>query len=102
MTTKTASATSGCRATSSGTGREGAVHPFVGAGLGIYFIQEKDNGNSFGEDHTKLGGTVFGGVEFFTSNTVSVKGEARYHLIDNINGLNPDGLALTIGLKKYF
>ena len=28
---------------------------------------------------TKLGGTVFGGVEFFTSNTVSVKGEARYH-----------------------
>jgi hypothetical protein len=80
----------------------GSVHPFVGAGLGVYFIQEKDNGNSFGDDHTKLGGTIFGGVEFFTSNTVSVKGEARYHLIDNINGLNPDGLALTIGLKKYF
>ena len=80
----------------------GSIHPFVGAGLGVYFIQEKDNGESFGDDHTKLGGTVFGGLEFFTSNTVSVKGEVRYHLIDNINGLNPDGLALTIGLKKYF
>lgn len=80
----------------------GAIHPFVGAGLGIYFIQEKDNGENFGEEHTKLGGTVFGGLEFFTSNTVAVKAEARYHLIDNINGFNPDGLALTIGLKKYF
>jgi hypothetical protein len=80
----------------------GTIHPFVGAGLGIYFIQEKNDGRTVGEDHTKLGGTVFGGLEFFTSNTVSVKGEARYHLIDNINGFNPDGLALTIGLKKYF
>jgi hypothetical protein len=80
----------------------GAIHPFVGAGVGIYFIQEKDNGRDFGEDHTKFGGTIFGGAEFFTNNTTSVKAEARYHLIDNINGFNPDGLALTIGLKKYF
>lgn len=38
---------------------------------------------------TKLGGTIFGGVEFFTSKTFAVKGEARYH-------------ALTIGVKSYF
>ena len=80
----------------------GTIHPFVGAGLGVYFIQERDNGQNFGDSHTKLGGNIFGGLEFFTSDTVSVKGEARYHIIDNINGFNPDGLALTIGLKKYF
>ena len=80
----------------------GSVHPFVGAGLGIYFLQEKDNGENFGDSETKLGGTLFGGAEFFMNNTTSVKGEARYHLIQNVGGFNPDGLALTIGLKKYF
>ena len=33
---------------------------------------------------------------------VAVKAEARYHLIANRGDLNPDGLAVTIGLKKYF
>ena len=80
----------------------GSVHPFVGAGLGVYFLQQIDNGDSIGDSETKLGGTLFGGAEFFMSNTVSVKGEAKYHLISNINGFNPDGLSLTIGLKKYF
>jgi len=80
----------------------GNVHPFVGAGLGIYFLQQKDNGESLGDSETKFGGTIFGGAEFFTSNTLSFKGEARYHLISNIGDYNPDGLALTIGVKKYF
>jgi hypothetical protein len=31
-----------------------------------------------------------------------VKAEARWHVVQNVRGLNPDGLALTIGLKKYF
>ena len=80
----------------------GTVHPFVGGGLGIYFLQQSDNGESIGDSETKFGGTIFGGVEYFTSNTVSVKGEARYHLVANSGGYNPDGLSLTIGLKKYF
>lgn len=80
----------------------GNVHPFVGAGLGIYFLQQKDNGENFGDSETKLGGTLFGGAEFFVNNTTTVKAEARYHLIQNVDGFNPDGLALTIGLKKYF
>lgn len=80
----------------------GAVHPFVGAGLGIYFLQPKDNGESVGDSETKPGVTVFGGAEFFTSRTVSVKAEARYHAIGDVFGLNPGGLALTIGLKTYF
>jgi len=80
----------------------GAVHPFVGAGLGTYFLQGRDNGNNSGDSETKLGGTIFGGAEFFTSKTVSVKGEARYHFVTKVNDFNPSGLALTIGLKTYF
>ncbi len=80
----------------------GNIHPFVGAGLGIYFLQPKDNGESVGDSETKFGGTIFGGAEFFMNTTTTVKAEGRYHIVSNVNGLNPDGLALTIGLKKYF
>lgn len=83
----------------------GAIHPFVGAGLGIYILQPRENGNDRLDSESKLGGVLLGGLEFFTSNTVSVKGEASYHLISNVDGFgprNPDGLKLTIGLKKYF
>lgn len=80
----------------------GAVHPFVGAGLGTYVIQARDNGNNIGERSTNLGGTVFGGAEFFTSNTFSVKGEARYHVVSKAAGYDPSGLSLTIGVKSYF
>ena len=80
----------------------GAVHPFVGAGLGTYFLQFRDNGNNVGDSETKFGGTIFGGAEFFTSNTFAVKGEARYHVVSKVNDFNPSGLALTIGVKSYF
>lgn len=80
----------------------GAVHPFAGAGLGIYFLQEKDNGENFGDSETRFGGTLFAGAEFFTSPTFSVKAEGRYHAITNADRFNPDGFALTIGVKKYF
>lgn len=80
----------------------GAIHPFVGAGVGIYFLQFKDNGGNAGDSETKFGATLFGGAEFFASRTTSVKAEGRYHLIQNIGATDPDGFALTIGLKKYF
>ena len=80
----------------------GAIHPFVGAGVGIYFLQPTDNGEDFGDSETKPGATLFGGVEFFTGRTVSVKAEGKYHVMGDVFGLNPGGLALTIGLKKYF
>ena len=82
----------------------GAVHPFVGAGLGVYILQFRDNGESLGDSETKFGGSIFGGVEFFTSDTFAVKGEARYHIVsksDQLN-LNPSGLSLTFGVKSYF
>jgi hypothetical protein len=80
----------------------GKIHPFVGAGLGAYFLQQKDNGVNFGDSATKLGGTLLGGLEVFTSKTFSVKGEARYHIVSKWNNYDPSGLALTIGAKAYF
>jgi hypothetical protein len=82
----------------------GSVHPFVGAGLAAYFLQPRDNGVSFGDSATKLGGTLLGGAEFFATKTVSVKGEARYNVVSRWDAFNydPSGLALTIGVKTYF
>jgi hypothetical protein len=80
----------------------GQVHPFVGAGLGIYFLQPTDNGESVGDSETKPGATLFGGVEIFTSRTAAIKAEGRYHIIGDAFGLDPGGFTLTIGLKTYF
>jgi hypothetical protein len=83
----------------------GAIHPFAGAGLGVYIMEPRSNGNSLADSESKLGGVLLGGAEFFTSNTVSVKGEVSYHLISNVDNFgpaNPDGLKFSIGLKKYF
>jgi hypothetical protein len=80
----------------------GAVHPFVGAGLGGYFLQPRVNGTNVGASATKLGGTLLGGMEFFTSKTFFVKGEARYNLVTKSGAYDPSGLSLTIGVKSYF
>jgi hypothetical protein len=80
----------------------GSIHPFAGVGLGAYFIQAKDNGQTIGDSRTRLGGNLLAGVEFFTSNRFSVKGEGRYHIVSKVDGYNPSGLALTIGVKSYF
>ena len=81
----------------------GKWHPFVGAGAGAYFLQFKDNGQPFGQSETKPGFNVGGGIEYFTGRTVSLKGEARYHVIGNTRGgQDPSGLVFTGGLKKYF
>lgn len=80
----------------------GAVHPFVGAGLGVYFLQNHINGTDVGTRATKFGGVLTGGVEFFASRTFSVKGEANYHIVTKWDGYDPSGLALSIGVKAYF
>ena len=81
----------------------GSIHPFLGAGLGAYILQERNNGgNNIGDSHTQFGGSLIGGIEFFTSNTFSVKAEAAYHVVTKVNDLNPSGLLLSIGAKAYF
>jgi len=68
----------------------------AGAGLGAYFLQGIDNGHDSGPSAKKLGGSLFGGAEFFTSKTFSVKAEGRYHVVSKWNGYDPSGLALTV------
>jgi outer membrane protein with beta-barrel domain len=80
----------------------GSVHPFAGAGIAIHFLQPRRHGESVGDSETKVGASFFGGVELFTSRTVSFKAEARYDALGEAFGINPDGLSLTAGLKKYF
>jgi opacity protein-like surface antigen len=81
----------------------GRWHPFVGAGVGAYFLQFKDNNQPFGDSETKPGFNLGGGVEYFFTRTVAFKGEGRYHILGNAQGgQDPSGLALTAGLKTYF
>jgi hypothetical protein len=80
----------------------GGIHPFAGAGLGIYFLQFTDDGESIGDSETKFGGTLFGGAEFFNGRTFAIKAEARYHVVADFGNFDPDGLSVTIGVKKYF
>lgn len=77
-------------------------HPFVGAGLGAYFMQYERRSESLGESGTSLGVNVGGGIEYFFTRTAAFKGEGRYHAIGKYRGIDPSGLKLTIGLKTYF
>jgi opacity protein-like surface antigen len=80
----------------------GTIHPFIGGGIGAYFLRLIENGEGFGDTESDAGLVFGGGIEYFTARTVTIKGEARYHIV-NVDGV-PDGhgLSLTIGLKKYF
>ncbi|MET1081789.1 MAG: outer membrane beta-barrel protein [Burkholderiales bacterium] len=82
---------------------QGKWHPFVGAGVGAYFFQPKAGGQSFRDSETNIGGTVGGGLEYFTSRTTVIKGEAQYYFIDQGNlPQSPSAFALMIGVKRYF
>lgn len=80
----------------------GTFHPFVGAGIGGHFLQFQRDGEDIGDSDTELGFALLGGIEIFLNRAWAVKGEGRYHWVDDERGFNPDGLALTIGLKRYF
>lgn len=80
----------------------GKIHPFVGAGLGVYWLEPRFHGDSSGSTATKFGGSILGGAEYFVTKTFTVKGEARYHIVTKSGDYNPSGFALTIGVKSYF
>ena len=81
----------------------GNWHPFVGAGIGAYVLQVKDNGHAFGESQTKAGFSLGGGVERFIAPTLALKGEVRYHRVNRTTtGRDPSGVSLTAGVKRYF
>jgi hypothetical protein len=80
----------------------GAIHPFVGAGIGAHFLQTTSNDEDIGDSDTKLGFALLGGIEYFLNRAWTIKGEGRYQWVGDRPGVNPDGMALTIGLKRYF
>jgi opacity protein-like surface antigen len=81
----------------------GRWHPFVGTGVGAYFLQQKSDGRPFGDQETKFGFNLGGGAEYFIGRRLALKGEGRYHFIeDAASGFDPSGLTLSVGLKRYF
>jgi opacity protein-like surface antigen len=80
----------------------GAVHPFVGGGVGMHFLRFHRDGRNVGPNDTQFGTQALGGVEFFLNRAWALKAEGRYQWVGDRPNLNPDGLALTIGAKRYF
>jgi len=80
----------------------GKWHPFVGAGAGLYFLRFTSDVPSTDNTDTRFGLNTGGGMEYFVSKTVSVKGEGRYHFIQDARGEEPSGFAMTAGVKTYF
>ena len=81
----------------------GKVHPFVTGGGGVWFLQEKDNGENFGESENKPGLTFGAGIDYFVTRTATVKFEGRYDWVAVDDGRpDPSGISLTVGVKKFF
>jgi hypothetical protein len=80
----------------------GRFHPFVGAGFGIHFLRFYRDGNHEGPDDNNFGSTILGGVEVFMNRAWTTNFEARYQFVQDRPNLDPDGLGLLIGLKRYF
>lgn len=80
----------------------GAIHPFVGGGVGMHFLRFHRDGRNEGPNDTAFGTQVLGGLEFFLNRAWTLKGEGRYQWVGDRPNLNPDGLALTVGVKRYF
>jgi opacity protein-like surface antigen len=80
----------------------GKIHPFAGGGIGLHLLRYYRSGDNVGPNDTNIGAQVLGGVEVFLNRAWTVKGEGRYQWVEDRPSLNPDGLSLTIGIKRYF
>lgn len=81
---------------------QGKIHPFAGGGLGIHFLRFYDNGENVGPNDTTLGVSGLGGVEVFLNRAWTLKAEGRYQWVDDRPLYDPDGFAMTFGIKRYF
>ena len=81
----------------------GQWDPFVTAGAGVYFVRQLFDNREDPVRERRGGINLGGGVEYATSDVLSVKGEARWDIVSHPSGL-PDatGLTVTLGFKRYF
>jgi opacity protein-like surface antigen len=80
----------------------GRVHPFAGGGLGAHLMRFYRDERGEGPDDTNLGVSALGGAEIFLNRAWTLKLEGRYQWVGDRPNLDPDGLALTAGFKRYF
>jgi opacity protein-like surface antigen len=80
----------------------GTVHPFAGVGLGYHLLRFYDDDENIEPNDNEAGVQVLGGAEFFLNRQWTIKGEARYQWVGDRPLVDPDGLGLTIGVKRYF
>jgi opacity protein-like surface antigen len=80
----------------------GRWHPFVGAGVGVYFLQFRSDPMASDNRETRFGFNTGGGIEYFVTRRLALKGEGRYHAVPDVRGEEPSGTALTLGLKTFF
>jgi hypothetical protein len=84
---------------------QGLWHPFILGGVGLvsvqYTVGDGDPVGSRIQEHTVHGGV---GVEYFARPKTAFKFEVRYDWARPIPDIaaSPSGLALSVGLKKYF
>jgi hypothetical protein len=79
----------------------GEWHPYAAIGAGAYFVQGEIN-EVEGDSDTRGGFHVGGGIDYFTSLTTTIKGEVLYHVVGDDPNVDPSGLTLTVGFKKFF
>ena len=80
----------------------GTIHPFLGGGIGIHLLRSYVDGDNVGDNDTKFGAQILGGVEYFLNRAWTIKGEGRYQWVADRPQVNPDGFAVTAGIKRYF
>jgi hypothetical protein len=81
----------------------GAWHPFVTGGAGFYFVRLKRDDRPDPDGETRGGLNLGGGTEYFIDSQTTIKGELRWDIVSHPPGLfDATGVALTIGIKRYF
>jgi opacity protein-like surface antigen len=80
----------------------GRIHPFAGGGLGVYVLRYYNGDENVGPNETNLGAAALGGLEYFLNRAWTLKTEGRYQWVTDRPLLDPDGFALTFGVKRYF
>jgi len=80
-------------------------HPFVSIGAGYYSAQYIEGDATYiGPRYNRPGANLAAGVEYFWSPKIAIKFEVDLHVVRSIKAVEAgsEGMALTVGIKKYF